>query len=74
MFDPPPEKPSAFAYHWLVIIGGVGGGLGIAAAGLLFGEVVIDSEAVMIGTFLVGATIGVLAGSKLVMPRGGPRS
>jgi hypothetical protein len=69
MFEPPPEKPPHFAGHRIAIVGLAGGCVALVMAMWLFGaERVGNSDSALIGTFLVGAVAGVVAGWKLVMP------
>ena len=73
MFDPLPEKPSVFAYHWLLLFGCAGGGVGVVTAGAIFGSGFLEtSNAGAIASFMVGAAAGVGAGWKLIMPSHDP--
>jgi hypothetical protein len=70
MFEPPPEKPSAFARYWLLIVGCVGGGLGVGGVGWAFGHESLQNDVVMIGSFIGGAFLAVLAMWKVIVPPG----
>jgi hypothetical protein len=68
MFEPLPEKPPHMAGKWIMLVGILGGGVGLAVGGLLFGEEAFQSDLVMFGSGGVGILVGVLAGWKLIMP------
>ncbi len=72
MFEPLPEKPSHFAGHWIKFIALGGGIAGVATAGWLFGEEGLQSNAILFGSFAVGALLGLVVGWRVVMPSGPP--
>jgi hypothetical protein len=70
MFEPLPEKPPHLAGSWVVWIGTAGGVAGVAIGAWLFGAERFQSNAVMFGSFAIGALAGVAVGWRIVMPRG----
>jgi hypothetical protein len=70
MFEAPPEKPSAFGFYWLILLGAVGGVAGIVGGVMLLGsERLQESETLMIGSFLIGAAVFVVMGRRLYIPQ-----
>jgi hypothetical protein len=71
MFEQLPEKAPHAAGYWIVLIALAGGVAGAAAGYWLFGEAAFQtSNAVMFGSFGVGALVGLVAGWRLIVPRG----
>ena len=68
MFEPLPEKPPHMAGKWIILIGALGGGVGVAIAAFLFGEEAMQSNLVLFGSGGGGILVGMLAGWKLIMP------
>ena len=69
MFEPPPEKAPHFAFHRVGCVGTAGGLIAVAIVMWLFGaERIVDSDVVLIGTFLLGAAVGTLLGWRWIMP------
>lgn len=68
MFENPPEKPSQFAFYWIALIAMAGGVIGVLAGLFLFGEERFQTNAIMFGSFFLGAGLGAGVGWKLVMP------
>lgn len=72
MFETTPEKPSQFALYWVGLITLAGGTVGVVGAALLFGEEWFQKDAVMFGSFIVGASLGGVIGWKFIMPKRPP--
>jgi hypothetical protein len=68
MFEPPPEKPSHFALYWIALIALAGGIVGVLGGLFLFGEERFQTNAIMFGSFFLGAIVAAAVGWKLVMP------
>jgi hypothetical protein len=68
VFEQLPEKPPHMAGKWLVLIGCLGAGVGLAAGAFLFGEEAMQSNLVLFGSAGVGILAGVAVGWKLIMP------
>jgi hypothetical protein len=68
MLDPLPEKPPHMAGRWIILIGALGAGAGVAIAAFLLGEEAMQSNVVLFGSGGVGMLLGVMAGWKLIMP------
>ncbi len=68
MLEPLPEKPPHMAGKWIMLIGALGGGVGVAIAAFLLGEEAMQSNLVLFGSGGAGILVGVLAGWKLIMP------
>lgn len=68
MFEPLPEKPPHMAGKWIMLIGALGGGVGVAIAAFLLGEEAMQSNMVLFGCGGAGILVGVVAGWKLMMP------
>jgi len=68
MFEPPPEKTSHFALYWVALIALAGGFVGALGGLLLFGEERFQTNAIMFGSFFLGASVAAAVGFKLVVP------
>jgi hypothetical protein len=68
MFEPLPEKPPHMAGKWIMLIGCLGGGVGVAIGAFFFGEEAFQSNVVLFGCAGVGILAGVAVGWKLIMP------
>ena len=68
MFQSPPKKPSHFALYWVALIAVVGGIAGVLGGLLLFGEERFQTDAIMFGSFFLGAGLGAVVGWKFVVP------
>jgi H+/Cl- antiporter ClcA len=69
MFEPAPKAAPRFALQWVALVAIVGGCVGIAIGAWLFGEESFQSsDAVMFGSFAIGALLGLILGWKLIRP------